>query len=221
MSALPTNISQAHRFIDDEPAWEKPVRLAESYDTSINLTRAGLETRNRRRLIPRRQLEFTVSAVTNDEYQARAEAAQLDARAICWVPLWTDPEYLTADQTAAAYVNLEIGNDRRPGLFRVGDWVYLVDGADKQFRQIASKADEVTFTLEATGSPIEFLEGAAVYPCIACELVTRDIDFARFAPESREITLAFRSIGIPVTPASFATAIPTESTTRVNQDAGF
>lgn len=220
MSVLPSNQSAAQRFISDEPDWGKPVKLSETYETSINISRSGLETRARKRMVPRRQLEYASSGLTGDEYQTRAQAAQLDARALLWVPLWCEPEILQADQTAPNYTGLLIGNARRAGLFRVGDWVYLVDGTDKQFRQIASETTATEFVLETTGSPIEFLGDAIVYPCMAAEMIVQNFELANYAPESRELRLVFRSTGIPVSPSSFASTPPVESTTRSNQDAG-
>ena len=220
MSVLPSTANQSQRFITDQPDWSKGVNVTDYRVTAINLSRSGLEVRQRQRLAPHVQIEYVVSALTNDEYFARAQQVILDARAPLVVPMWGDVEFVQADTTAAAHTDLEIGNARRKLFFRAGDWIYWNDGSSSQFRQIATITDSTNFVLETTGSPEQMFEDDPVYPCLVCEQISHDVDFTRYAPESREIKLKFRSIDAIAVPTSYATTIPEEGNTVSNPDAG-
>jgi len=221
MSVLPSNTNQALRFITDEPDWSKGVMVTDFRRTSVRISRAGLEVRQRHRLVPRIQIEFTVSGLTNDEYFARVQQALLDARAGLVIPLRTDVETAGADSTGPNHTDLAITNARRPGLFKVGDYIYTHDGTTGQFRQIASITDSTNFVLETTGSPQDILQDDPIYPCLVFEQLTHDVDFTRYAPESRELRLKFRSIEVPATPTSYATTPGVEGTTVINSEGGF
>ena len=209
MSVLPSNVNQALRFITDEPDWQKSPIVTEVYSTSIAVTRAGLETRQRNKVAPRYQIEYVVSGLTNDEYFARLEQAMLDARAPLIVPMWTESTTLASDMTGS-FDNAELADERRVGFFRVSDYIYFIDGTDKEFRTIATVTDSTNLVLDVAGGETEFLTGARAYPCKVCEMVTNSVDFNRYSADSRELKLVFKTIETPVTIVQEATTLPTE-----------
>lgn len=156
-------------FVTTAPAWEHGVDLEQAMDTSVFMTRAGLEERQQRRQRGKYSLSYK-SQMARSAGRARDAAAAAAAATGLIVPFWTEPALATTDLTADT-----VTIDRTPDAdwFTAGDWVFFTDPTlGDEFREIASVSGD-TLTLVALGGSKAYLTGVTVYPCRACVRATR------------------------------------------------
>lgn len=166
-------------FITARPAWEKTVDLEQMTETSLQVSRGGLEERQQRRHRGAFRIEYT-AIYDAAELTARNASAAAEMAAPLIVPFWTEQSL-----TTSGIVSNVVSIDREPDAdwFVVGDWLFfdsLTQGA--QFRKIVSVSG-ASLTLEALGGAIAFNTGTPVFPCRRC---LRDGQRAEWIPPSAD-----------------------------------
>lgn len=154
-------------FIEDEPDWTKPIMLVRKWSTSITPNREGGTKRRRRRQKPRFQISYRRDGYSPREialYRANS-LGQLQSAVV--VPIWVLNASASSFGTNSVTLSASASN-----AFKVGSWVYAVQGSNKCFRKITAIAGAV-ITLSSVSSakfPLGFdwslFTGGTVYPCI-------------------------------------------------------
>lgn len=154
-------------FIEDEPDWTKPIVLVRKWSTSITPNREGGTKRRRRRENPRFQISYRREGYSPREialYRANA-LGQLQSAVV--VPVWVLKATASSFGTNSVTLSASASN-----AFKLGSWVYVVQGSNKCFRKITTISGAV-ITLSSVSTdkfPLGFdwsvFSAGDVYPCI-------------------------------------------------------
>lgn len=164
-----TDTTSTPVFIDWQPDWSKRVSLVTKWKTLIKPNREAGEQRARISNSPRLSLVYAVGAMKPLSFSIRRAMAMQQLGATVVVPVWT--EYMVASSFATNSVTATAAITSLK--FKVGSWIYVIQGANACFRKITSVATP-TINLSSGGSDIYpttftwavFSAGARVYPCI-------------------------------------------------------
>lgn len=164
-----TDSTASPSFVESTPDWSQPVMITTGWRTGITINREGGEQRVRPRDCPRLAISYSIAAIATKAFAImRGEAmAQLGKPVV--VPVWT--EYGTSSAFGTHSVTLDAAITSLK--YKVGSWVYVVQGANKCFRKITSVSTP-TINLSSSGGDkypsgfnwALFSAGARVYPCI-------------------------------------------------------
>lgn len=154
-------------FVTREPAWEATVTLEQSLASDVQTSRAGYEQRHARQKRSRWRLAYD-AVLGQDDHATRRAAAAAEISSPLVVPFWTE------QATAASAINpsREVLLDRPSTVdwFAAGDWVYVDNGTESQFRLITAvnTSNAQRITLADGDDPIAIPEGATIWPCRIC-----------------------------------------------------
>lgn len=162
--ALPSTTTQTVLFSSQEPAWERGIELTQGQSTRLFTSRAGMEQRQQGRLRSQWRMAYTcIIPASQRRTRDLRNRAELVAPVV--VPFW--PE-----QTAVAAMvsnSLTIGRTATEDWFAVGDYLFITNGVDSQFRVVSGYGVSLQqLTLEAITPEIIFGTDAVVYPCRLC-----------------------------------------------------
>lgn len=168
MAAL-TDTTGTPKFLELQPDWSRPVGLRVAWETLIQGNREAGEQRACTRSKPRYGIRYTRRGVGSKDFALQRGRAMQETNAAVVVPLW--PKWLVS--TAFAAHSVTFGASVTYPAFKVGSWIYALQGSDACFRKITAIAS-ATITLSATGSdffPVgftwaTFVAGARIYPCV-------------------------------------------------------
>lgn len=176
-------------FVTRRPSWEHGVELAMQHETTVFMSRSGIEERQQRRTRAKCDLRYR-AVLTPAETAARDATGITQMNATQVVPFWSE-RALTTTAIAANVVSI----DRAPDAdwFVAGDHVYLHSTAlGGQFREIASVAGSA-LTLVADGGAFAYLTGATIYPCRRC-LRTKGIEWEQDSATTGIEDLTFQTL---------------------------
>lgn len=162
------NTIDAPTFIEATPDWSKQIVVVSIWKTAIKVNREGGEQRFKVRGAPRLSISYMTSSIRPKSFALRRAESMAQLGSAVVVPIWTT--YETASAFGTNSVTLGVAASAK---FKVGSWVYVVQGSNKCFRKITSIASDVV-NLSSGGSDIyppafswgSFSAGARVYPCI-------------------------------------------------------
>ena len=157
-------------FIQIEPDWGKPVVVRSKWRNAVIANREGGEQRLNGQQAPKMSLSYFRSAHRPAQFalERGRQMSQLGKAVV--LPVWTF--YLSSASFATNSVTVSASITSLK--YKVGSWIYVVQGANKAFRKITSVAGAV-INLSAAGGdifPVGFSwasfsgAGARVYPCI-------------------------------------------------------
>lgn len=151
-------------FITTRPDWAGKVALELLFATSLYTSRAGKEQRTRQRFTGKPRISYKQSGLSKADWDARLPIIRLEMRSVCIVPFWTEglPGHKSERPVgrrcgpSARRLAAPVAMRRRCGLyvyemdaptreewFTAGDWVYLWDGEQGQFRQLVRAVEEL------------------------------------------------------------------------------
>lgn len=186
---IPNSDNTAPLAVTREPDWGKPLSVTFMHSTAVFKSRAGKEQRKRMRRSPKARISWEVSGLTLEEAQAAMEEQAAHGLRLCVVPFWTEG---TVTITSIASNAVTIGVDPRRDFFAVGQYVYLDDGTNQDFREIASVADRI-LTLVADGGAPAFGAGARIFPCRICRRLPNDDTLSATDTHSHDLKLSFET----------------------------
>lgn len=162
--ALPSTSNSTLLFSSTQPAWERGVELVQGHQTRLFTSRSGLEQRQQGRIRSQCGLSFYA-------YFSQADAPERDERmraelvSPVVVPFWTEEARVVSMTSTSVTITRAATID----WFAAGDYIYLWDGLNGQFRMVTGQgATDQILTLEAVGAPVIFGANSAVYPCRIC-----------------------------------------------------
>lgn len=162
--ALPSTSNSTLLFSSQPPAWERGVQLVQAHQTRIFTSRSGLEQRQQGRVRSQFNLSFYAYFAQN-EVAEREERMRAELVAPVVVPFWTEQARVVSMTSTSVTITRAATVD----WFAAGDYIYLNDGLNGQFRLVTGQgATDQILTLETTGAPVIFGAGSAVYPCRVC-----------------------------------------------------
>jgi len=162
--AIPSTTTNALLFSSQEPAWERGVELALGQSTRVFTSRSGLEQRQQGRM--RSQLSLRYSAFFDPAgKRIREERNRAEIANPVVVPFWSEAATIGSMTTNAA----TISRTATPDWFVIGDYVYITDGTDAQFRIISGYGVSLqALQFEAMTGSITFAASSLIYPCRIC-----------------------------------------------------
>lgn len=188
--AIPSTNTAEVLFVSREPAWEHGIELTQSMVTNIFTSRAGLEQRQQRR----DRSHWTMRYKTYDAAATaieRWQRTQAELAAPLVVPFWTESAALASLSGNTATISRTATVD----WFAVGDYIYITDGEQSQFRTIASYGVSLqALVLDALTGAIAFDPDARVYPCRICERGGGKADSRSIHEASREEDVTYSTL---------------------------
>jgi hypothetical protein len=162
--ALPSTSNSQLLFTSTPPAWELGVEMTQAHQTRLFTSRSGLEQRQQSR--QRSQIKINYSCYFSHAARVeREERSRAEIVSPVVVPIWTEQAYV-ASMLANA---VTIDRTATPDWFEVGDYLYLTNGTQGQFRLITGYGVSLqVIQLEPIDPAVIFNAGAAVIPCRIC-----------------------------------------------------
>lgn len=189
--SIPTSDDGTLIAVTARPDWAQAVTVTYGFDTKVFLSRTGKEQRQRGRVTPKARIAWVTTGATLAEAQAAMVQAQVEARAICLVPFWTESTLLI---TSTAGDVVTIGVDPREDFYAVGQWVFMqgTDGTTS-FRQITAVVGRILTLAASVGAP-EMPIDSRIYPCRKCLRVLADDALTRDNLTSHTIKYEYSTV---------------------------
>lgn len=189
MAVASTNTAEL-LFTSTEPAWEAGVELSQGMQTALFTSRSGLEQRQQRRIRGAYSIEYRIY---HDKAAAALRLARNRAETVTAVvvPMWTEEAVLASLASNTATVSRTATED----WFSVGDYILLINGTTRQFRQIASYGVSLqALVLESDAGALAFPNGSRVIPCRICARKSGDSEMDFPSEDAVEEQVAYMTL---------------------------
>lgn len=162
--ALPSTTTQTLLFSSQLPAWERGIELTQGQATRLFTSRAGMEQRQQGRLRSQWRMSYT-AIIPKAQRRTRDLRNRAELVAPVVVPFWPEQTIISAMTSNL----ITIGRTATEDWFAIGDYIYITDGVDAQFRIVSGYGISLQqLSLEAITGEIVFGTDAVVYPCRKC-----------------------------------------------------
>lgn len=163
--AVPSTSNSTLLFSSQRPAWERGIELVQAQQSRVFTTRSGLEQRQQGRLRSHWTLSF-YAYFSQEETAIREERTRAEMVSAVVVPFWSEQARVASTMTSTS---LTITRTATDDWFAVGDYVYISDGLNGQFRVVSGYGVSLqVLTLATHPAPVIFGVGSEVYPCRIC-----------------------------------------------------
>lgn len=185
--AIPTTNTAEVLFSSQQPAWERGVELIQGMTSTMFTSRAGLEQRQQKRMRGQWSMRYVTfhdrAAAATRRTRNRAEIA-----APVVVPFWPERAILSSLVTNTATISRTATED----WFVIGDYIFLTDGTDSQFRQITAYgiSQQALVLLPLVGA-VAFGAGTKVYPCRTCVRERGESEFTIASEDATEEAVTY------------------------------
>jgi uncharacterized phage protein (TIGR02218 family) len=162
---MSSGLIDGHVLVPELPDWQSGVSLSRRWETEIGETVTGAEDRGALRHVPRLELAYGISTLTQAQrarFEDRLREALKSGKAA--VPFWGRASDLATD---ASGMSAELATTNWP--WQVGDYIFFLDATDLEnpvhaVRQITGKTG-LSLTLNSA-LPQTFAAGSLVWPLL-------------------------------------------------------